>query len=364
MAKTYCGDVVAARQQTCGKSSFPHFRKNFKCRNYNLKKKERVDKVAIERVEVKDLVERLPCLQSNEQLFLTTQVNSEKLFLFMLASKVIFITIEGVSIPLFSLSLCRGHLQSCTWSPPPPAESWSQNPDIATTPPSSQLPSTPSVRASPSRERSEGRLLFCPRPRTRPLEAAELYLWIVKLCDRSPCSGGKCCRTACLSSATAGRVIVAQIHTFHTFCLSYFTPGILTRSSLRVWGAPCDLSHRGPWWTAANPPPTLVRCSGSPRSRGSTACPGERSEMTWRRKVPHRLKSLTASTCSGISLYHTQKSVEALLRSIPEHLPAATLKRDPTSPQRLAQESWRSSPSLRPATPGVHFFIFLSLNVP
>ena len=234
MAKTYCGDVVAARQQTCGKSSFPHFRKNFKCRNYNLKKKERVDKVAIERVEVKDLVERLPCLQSNEQLFLTTQVNSEKLFLFMLASKVIFITIEGVSIPLFSLSLCRGHLQSCTWSPPPPAESWSQNPDTATTPPPSQLPSTPSVRASPSRERSEGRLLFCPRPRTRPLEAAELYLWIVKLCDRSPCSGGKCCRTACLSSATAGRVIVAQIHTFHTFCLSYFTPGILTRSSLRV----------------------------------------------------------------------------------------------------------------------------------
>ena len=126
MAKTYCGDVVAARQQTCGKSSFPHFRKNFKCRNYNLKKKERVDKVAIEVVEVKEeqVVERLPCLQSSEQLLLTTQVNSEKLLLFMLASKVIFITIEGVSTPLFSPSLCRDHLQSCTWSPPPPAESW------------------------------------------------------------------------------------------------------------------------------------------------------------------------------------------------------------------------------------------------
>ena len=94
--------------------------------NYNLKKKERVDKVAIEVVEVKEeqVVERLPCLQSSEQLLLTTQVNSEKLLLFMLASKVIFITIEGVSTPLFSLSLCRGHLQSCTWSPPPPAESW------------------------------------------------------------------------------------------------------------------------------------------------------------------------------------------------------------------------------------------------
>lgn len=312
-------------------------------------------------VEVKEVVERLPCLQSNEHYFSPRKWTLKSYFCSRRESLLLLKVFPILSFPPLFVGIIS-------------------NP----------------VHGLRRLQRRVGDKILILGPRLRPVSCLQLLLCVLhqverdwrdascfalalvpghsrlqnyicrlwKLCNGSPCSGGKCCRTACLSSAIAGRVIVAQIHTFHTLCLSYFTPRILTRSSLRVWGGPCDLSHRGPWWTAANPPPTLARCSGSPRSRGSRACPGERSEMTWRRKVPHRLKSLTATTCSGISLFHTQKSVEALLRSIPEHLPAATLKRAPTSPQRLAQESWRSSPSLHPATPGVHFFIFLSLNVP